>query len=69
LKEGTVVDANERFAAIAANTYSIPNKYTECQGFHESPQCSSVCRLTAACLMKPMQKQLKNYWQRKGLHV
>ena len=44
LKDGTVVDANERFAAIAADTYYIvPSKCTECQGFHESPQCSSVC--------------------------
>ena len=44
LKDGTVVDANERFAAIAADIYYIvPDKCTECQGFHESPQCSSVC--------------------------
>jgi ferredoxin len=44
LKDGTVVDANEKFAAISAATYYIvPGKCTECQGFHESPQCSSVC--------------------------
>ena len=44
LKDGTVVDANEKFAAISADTYYIvPSKCTECQGFHESPQCSSVC--------------------------
>jgi ferredoxin len=44
LKDGTVVDANEKFAAISADMYYIvPSKCTECQGFHESPQCSSVC--------------------------
>jgi ferredoxin len=44
MKDGTVVDANEKFAAISADTYYIvPVKCTECQGFHESPQCSSVC--------------------------
>ena len=44
MKDGTVVDANEKFAAIAADIYYIvPGKCTECQGFHESPQCSSVC--------------------------
>jgi ferredoxin len=42
--DGTVVDANERQAPIAVDTYYItPNKCTECQGFHEEPQCSSVC--------------------------
>jgi ferredoxin len=44
LIDGTVVDANERFPAISADTYYItPNKCTECQGFHEEPQCASVC--------------------------
>lgn len=42
--DGTVVDANERFAPLSVDTYYIvPNKCTECQGFHEEPQCSSVC--------------------------
>ena len=44
LKDGTVVDAKERLAAIATDIYYIaPNKCTECQGFHEEPQCASVC--------------------------
>jgi len=44
LKDGSVVDANERFAAVSGDTYYIvASKCTECQGFHESPQCSSVC--------------------------
>lgn len=44
LIDGTVVDANERFPALSSDTYYItPNKCTECQGFHEEPQCASVC--------------------------
>ncbi len=44
LKDGTVVDVNEKLAALSSDTYYIvPSKCTECQGFHESPQCASVC--------------------------
>ncbi|SRR6266498_3852426 len=44
LKDGSVVDANERFAAVSSDIYYVvADKCTECQGFHESPQCSSVC--------------------------
>jgi ferredoxin len=44
LIDGTVVDANERLTPLAVDTYYItPNKCTECQGFHEEPQCASVC--------------------------
>jgi len=44
LMDGTIVDASDRFAPIAVDTYYItPNKCTECQGFHEEPQCASVC--------------------------
>jgi len=44
LADGTTVDANEKFAPIAVDVYFItPNKCTECQGFHEEPQCAAVC--------------------------
>ena len=44
LMDGTSVDAGQRIAPIAADTYYITaNKCTECQGFHEEPQCASVC--------------------------
>ena len=44
LKDGTVVDAQERLAPLSADHYYIvSNKCTECQGFHEEPQCASVC--------------------------
>jgi len=44
LSDGTMVDANDRLPAISTDIYYItPNKCTECQGFHEEPQCASVC--------------------------
>ena len=42
--DGSHVDANSRQAPVAVDTYYItPNKCTECQGFHEEPQCAAVC--------------------------
>ena len=44
LMDGTVVDAEQRNAPLAIDIYYItPNKCTECQGFHEEPQCAAVC--------------------------
>lgn len=44
LVDGTVVAADKRNAPIAVDTYYIvPSKCTECQGFHEEPQCAAVC--------------------------
>jgi ferredoxin len=44
LLNGSVVAADTLFPPIATDTYYIvPNKCTECQGFHEEPQCASVC--------------------------
>lgn len=44
LKDGTEVGAVQRFPALSSdNYYVVPNKCTECQGFHEEPQCASVC--------------------------
>lgn len=44
LLDGSVVNATDRFPPLSSDTYYItPNKCTECQGFHEEPQCASVC--------------------------
>jgi ferredoxin len=44
LLDGTVVNATDRLPALSSDTYYITaNKCTECQGFHEEPQCASVC--------------------------
>jgi ferredoxin len=44
LFDGTVVDADHKNSPVSNDTYYIvPNKCTECQGFHEEPQCAAVC--------------------------
>jgi ferredoxin len=44
LMDGSTVAAKDKFSPIADDTYYIsPNKCTECQGFHEEPQCAAVC--------------------------
>jgi ferredoxin len=44
LMDGSTVDASIKNAPISVDLYYIaPDKCTECQGFHEEPQCSAVC--------------------------
>lgn len=44
LLDGTVIDADTEFDAIEDDCYYIvPDKCTECVGFHEEPQCAAVC--------------------------
>jgi ferredoxin len=44
LMDGSEIDADSRNNPVAADTYYIvTNKCTECQGFHEEPQCAAVC--------------------------
>jgi ferredoxin len=44
LIDGTKVDAEQRNPPKSVDTYYIvPSKCTECQGFHEEPQCAAVC--------------------------
>ena len=44
LIDGTVTDADANHEPIATDYYYIsPSKCTECQGFHEEPQCAAVC--------------------------
>ena len=51
--DGSSVDADERFAPIAEDVYYIvPDKCTECVGFHEEPQCAAVCPVDC-CLPDP----------------
>ena len=44
MMDGKIVDADEKFAPVSLDVYYIvPDKCTECQGFHEEPQCAAVC--------------------------
>ena len=57
LMDGSVVDAGHKNAPIASDTYYItPNKCTECQGFHEEPQCAAVCPVDC-CVPDPIHEE------------
>jgi len=44
LLNGKTVDADEAQEPISDEIYYIvPDKCTECKGFHEEPQCAAVC--------------------------
>ena len=44
LEDGTVFDAKAPQEAVSEEFYYIvPDKCTECMGFHEEPQCAAVC--------------------------
>jgi ferredoxin len=48
LLNGEVMEAEQRNAPISNNIYYIvPDKCTECQGFHDEPQCAYVCPVDA----------------------
>ena len=57
LMDGTVIDADSRNKPLAEDTYYIvPNKCTECQGFHEEPQCAAVCPVDC-CVPDPDRRE------------
>lgn len=44
LPNGDQVDADQDQEAVDDEVYFIvPNKCTECKGFHDEPQCAAVC--------------------------
>ncbi len=44
LQDGSNVDADEIQEPVSDEFYYIvPGKCTECNGFHEEPQCAAVC--------------------------
>ncbi len=44
LKDGSIIDANDDMEPVSDEFYYIvPDKCTECTGFHEEPQCAAVC--------------------------
>ena len=44
LMDGTITEALKRHEPLADSIYYItPDKCTECQGFHDEPQCAAAC--------------------------
>jgi len=58
LMNGTVTDAHTKHAPLASGDiyYITPDKCTECQGFHEEPQCAAVCPIDC-CVPDEMYKE------------
>ncbi len=44
LRNGDLIDSGSMNAPVSDEVYYIvPDKCTECKGFHEEPQCAAVC--------------------------
>lgn len=55
--DGREVSAEERNAPVADDVYYIvPDKCTECVGFHEEPQCAAVCPVDC-CVDDPERRE------------
>ena len=53
LEGGVQTDASTKHQPISSEVYFIvPDKCTECTGFHEEPQCAAVCPVDC-CLSDP----------------
>jgi ferredoxin len=53
LADGTIVAADEANDPVSDDFYYIvPDKCTECVGFHEEPQCAAVCPVDC-CVADP----------------
>ena len=56
---GQMIEASQRNKPISDEVYYIvPDKCTECVGFHEEPQCAAVCPVDC-CLEDPEHPESK----------
>ncbi|MFI5149987.1 MAG: 4Fe-4S dicluster domain-containing protein [Bacteroidia bacterium] len=59
-KSGITADVDEGQQALSSDFYYIvPDKCTECTGFHDEPQCASVCPVDC-CIPDPEQAETKD---------
>jgi ferredoxin len=57
LEDGSVVDVDAEHTPISDDYYYIvPDKCTECVGFHEEPQCAAVCPVDC-CVPDPEREE------------
>lgn len=69
--QGKEVDASERFEPVSDEVYYIvPEKCTECVGFHEEPQCAAVCPVDC-CVEDPDRRESEETLlaRKKSLHL
>lgn len=59
LEDGSMVDVLDKQLPVSNEYYFIvPDKCTECVGFHEEPQCAAVCPVDC-CVPDPDRKESK----------
>lgn len=71
LIDGREVDADEQNDPISDDLYYIvPDKCTECTGFHEEPQCAAVCPVDC-CVPDPDHEESEETLlaRKKSLHL
>jgi ferredoxin len=71
LANGTIVPADEANDPVSDDYYYIvPDKCTECVGFHEEPQCAAVCPVDC-CVPDPDHKESQQVLLRRkaALHL
>jgi len=71
LYNGEMIDVNKKNAPISNEVYYIvPEKCTECVGFHEEPQCAAVCPVDC-CVPDPDRVETKEQLlaRKEKLHV
>ncbi|HOY18919.1 MAG TPA: 4Fe-4S dicluster domain-containing protein [Haliscomenobacter sp.] len=57
LEDGSTVDASDKQNPVSDEFYYIvPDKCTECVGFHEEPQCAAVCPVDC-CVPDPEREE------------
>ncbi|HLP93485.1 MAG TPA: 4Fe-4S dicluster domain-containing protein [Saprospiraceae bacterium] len=60
LEDGREVDAAQKNTPVSNDFYFIvPDKCTECTGFHEEPQCAAVCPVDC-CVPDPDRVETKD---------
>lgn len=71
LLDGEVVKATDKMTPKADDTYYItPDKCTECQGFHEEPQCAAVCPVDCCIPDEMYRETVDELLEKKGrLHL
>lgn len=71
LETGKVIPVDEEMEPISDDLYYIvPDKCTECVGFHEEPQCAAVCPVDC-CVDDPDRRETEEdlLARQKRLHV
>lgn len=69
--DGTITEATARHQPVAVDTYYItPDKCTECQGFHDEPQCAAVCPVDCCVPDEMYRETVESLLEKKGrLHI